>query len=89
MGIVFMIVVGGISGLLAAHLQRRFAWRGLAANMLIGTGGAFSAGLLVCPGLGLGSLLHEPYSASAIVLVSLAAMIAAGLGVIWRERPLR
>ena len=88
MGVAFMIVVGGISGLFALQLQRRFEWRGLFVNMLIGICGAVAAGLLVCPGLGLGSLLHEPYDGWAILLVSVAAMIAAGLGVILRERRL-
>lgn len=88
MGIVFMIVVGGISGLLAVYLQRRFVWRGLLADMLAGMGGAVATGLLVCPGLGLGSLSHEPYSPYAIALVALGAILATALAVVLRRRGL-
>jgi uncharacterized membrane protein YeaQ/YmgE (transglycosylase-associated protein family) len=74
-----MIAVGSILGMMTTFMNHPAQLRGLGANLLAGTAGALAAGLLVCPGLGLGSLLRAPYTATAMVIVSLGAVCALGL----------
>ena len=67
MGLVFLVVVGGMLGWLAAIIMRTEDTRGLAINVAVGIVGALVAGLVVHPLLGGGSLLEGRYSVDALL----------------------
>lgn len=89
MGLVFMIVVGGILGLLATFMQRTLRMHGLQANVAAGLTGSLAAGLIIGPELGLGTLLCEPYTPQDMLLVTIGAIKTIALVAIYRQMRLR
>jgi uncharacterized membrane protein YeaQ/YmgE (transglycosylase-associated protein family) len=89
MGLVFLIVVGGVIGWLAAIIARaRSAAAGM-RNILIGIVGALITGLVVNPLTGGSNLLSGQYSVNALLL-ALVGSVAVLLSVyLWRDRELR
>jgi uncharacterized membrane protein YeaQ/YmgE (transglycosylase-associated protein family) len=74
-GLVFLIVIGGMLGWLAAIIARAETGTARMRNILIGIFGALAAGLAVNPLLGEGNLLDGQYSVNAL-LVALAGSVA-------------
>jgi uncharacterized membrane protein YeaQ/YmgE (transglycosylase-associated protein family) len=82
MGLVFLVVVGGMLGWLAAIIMRKEDSRGLALNVAVGIAGALVAGLVVHPLLGGGSLLDGSYSVDGLLTAlfgSVAVLLAVNL----------
>ena len=82
MGLVFLVVVGGILGWLAAIVMRAEDSRSILLNVALGIGGALFAGLVVYPMLGGGSLLAGDYSVDGLLIAllgSLAVLVAVNL----------
>ena len=75
MGLVFLVVIGGMLGWLAAIIARAETGAARMRNILIGVAGALVAGLAVNPLLGEGNLLDGQYSVNAL-LVALAGSVA-------------
>lgn len=75
MGLVFLVVIGGMLGWLAAIIARAETGSARMRNILIGIAGALLAGLAVNPLLGEGNLLDGQYSVNAL-LVALAGSVA-------------
>lgn len=89
MGLVFLIVIGGMLGWLAAIITRAETGQARLRNILIGIAGALVAGLVVNPLLGGGDLLAGQYSVDAL-MIALAGTVAVLLVVnLWRSRELR
>ena len=57
MGLVFLVVLGGILGWLAAIINRTENARGMLRNLVAGVGGALLTGLVLAPLLGVGRVL--------------------------------
>jgi len=68
MGLVFLLVIGGLLGWLAAIIQRAETSRGIAFNAAVGIAGALVAGLVVGPLLGRGNLLEGTYSVDGLLV---------------------
>ena len=89
MGLVFLIVIGGMLGWLAAIIVRAETGPARLRNILIGIAGALVAGLVVNPLIGGGSLLEGQYGIDAL-LIALTGSVAVLLAVnLWRDRELR
>jgi len=89
MGVVFLIVVGGILGWLAAIIMRVEDARGIGRNVAAGIGGAIVTGFLVGPLLGFGHILDGRHSIAGL-LTALAGAIVLLLAVnLLQKRELR
>ena len=89
MGLVFLIVVGGLLGWLAAIIVRAETGAARLRNILIGIAGALVAGLVINPLVGGSSLLDGQYSVDAL-LIALTGSVAVLLAVnLWPDQELR
>ena len=68
MGLVFLLVIGGLLGWLAAIIMRAETRRGIAFNIAAGIAGALVAGLVIGPLLGRGNLLEGAYSVDGLLV---------------------
>ncbi len=85
MGLVFLIVVGGVLGGLAAIIVRAEHTLGVISNIAAGIVGAFLAGLVINPLVGAGSLLQGSYSVSALLISLLGSILLLVLVNLWRK----
>jgi uncharacterized membrane protein YeaQ/YmgE (transglycosylase-associated protein family) len=89
MGVVFLVVVGGILGWLAAIIMRVEDARGIGRNIAVGIGGALATGFVIGPLLGLGHILDGRHSIAGL-LTALAGAIVLLLAVnLLQKRELR
>ena len=85
MGLVFLIVIGGMLGWLAAIIVRADTGPLRLRNILIGIAGALVTGLVLNPLLGGSDLLEGQYNVDAL-LIALAGSIVVLLAVnLWRD----
>ena len=68
MGVVFLIVIGGMLGWLAAIIAGAESGAARMRNILLGIAGALTAGLVVNPLVGVGDLLGGTYRVDALVI---------------------
>ncbi len=68
------IIAGGIIGWLASMIMRRDAQQGILLNIVVGIVGAFLAGLILAPFLGVGTINESNFSIAAL-LVSLGGAV--------------
>lgn len=89
MGLVFLIVIGGMLGWLAAIIVRAESGAARLRNILIGIAGALVTGLVVNPLVGGSNLLEGQYNIDAL-LIALTGSVAVLLAVnLWRDGELR
>jgi uncharacterized membrane protein YeaQ/YmgE (transglycosylase-associated protein family) len=82
MGLVFLVVLGGVLGWLAAIINSSDNGRGLALNVAAGIGGALLTGLVLAPLLGAGSILEGAYEVDGLLTAlagSLVVLVAVNL----------
>ena len=89
MGLVFLIVIGGMLGWLAAIIVRAETGVARLRNILIGITGALVAGLVVNPLVGSGSLLEGQYSVDALLIALIGSVVVLLAVNLWRDRELR
>ena len=75
MGLVFLVVVGGMLGWLAAIIMRADDPRGTLRNVGVGIAGALLAGVVVAPLLGNGDILAGRYSVDGILIGLIGAVV--------------
>ena len=68
------LIVGGLIGWVASMIMRTNAQQGILLNVVVGIIGAFLAGLLLTPFLGIGTINQSDFSIPAMV-VSLGGAI--------------
>ena len=89
MGLVFLVVVGGILGWLAAIIMRAEDTRGVMLNVTAGIGGALVTGLVIGPLFGSGNILDGRYDVDGL-LTALAGSVVVLFAVnLLRNRELR
>lgn len=89
MGLVFLIVIGGMLGWLAAIIVRAETGAARLRNIAVGIAGALVAGLVINPLIGGSNLLAGQYGVDALLL-ALTGPIAVLLAVnLWRAGELR
>jgi uncharacterized membrane protein YeaQ/YmgE (transglycosylase-associated protein family) len=83
-GLVFLIVIGGMLGWLAAIIARADSGSARLRNILIGIAGALVTGLVINPLIGGSNLLEGQYSIASL-LIALTGSVAVLLLVnLWR-----
>jgi uncharacterized membrane protein YeaQ/YmgE (transglycosylase-associated protein family) len=83
-GLVFLIVIGGMLGWLAAIITRADSGSARLRNILIGIAGALVTGLVINPLIGGSNLLEGQYSIASL-LIALTGSVAVLLLVnLWR-----
>jgi uncharacterized membrane protein YeaQ/YmgE (transglycosylase-associated protein family) len=75
MNFVIWIIVGGVLGWLASIVMKTNGQQGLILNIVVGIVGAFLAGLVLTPLLGIGTINQGDFSLPAL-LVSFVGAIA-------------
>ena len=89
MGLVFLIVIGGMLGWLAAIIARADAGMAMQRNILVGIAGALVTGLAINPLIGGSDLLGGHYGVASL-LIALTGSAAVLLVVnLWRDGELR
>jgi uncharacterized membrane protein YeaQ/YmgE (transglycosylase-associated protein family) len=89
MGLVFLIVVGGMLGWLAAIISGAERSAAKARNVLIGVAGALVAGLVVNPLVGAGDLLSGEYDVDGLLIGLVGAALVLLAANLWRDGELR
>ena len=88
MGLVFLIIIGGMLGWLAAIITRADSGAARLRNILIGIAGALVTGLVISPLVGGSSLLDGQYSVASLLLALVGSIVVLLLVNLWRDREL-
>ena len=74
MNFIIWLIVGGLVGWVASIIMKTNAQQGLLLNIIVGIIGAFVAGLVLTPLLGIGTINQNNFSLPAL-LVSLGGAV--------------
>lgn len=85
MGLVFLVVIGGMLGWLAAIITRADSGPARLRNVLIGIAGALVTGLVINPLLGGSNLLGGDYGIGSLVIALAGSMVLLLLVNLWRD----
>ena len=75
MNFVLWVVVGGLLGWLASKVMNTDAQQGVLLNVVVGIVGALLAGFLLTPLFGIGTINSGDFSAAALLVSLLGAVI--------------
>ena len=89
MNLILVIIVGGILGWLASLVMRTDAQQGILLNIVVGIVGAFLAGLVLTPLLGMPSILQGSFSLGALLVSLLGAIILLAIVNLFRRGSMR
>lgn len=89
MGLVFLIVIGGMLGWLAAIIVRAESGAARLRNILIGIAGALVTGLVINPLIGGSDLLKGQYNIDSLLIALGGATIVLLAVNLWRDGELR
>lgn len=89
MGIILLIVVGGLLGWLASIVMRTNSQQGILLNIVVGILGALLAGFIINPMIGGGNILAGEYSASALLVSFLGAVVLLAIVNLFRRGAVR
>ena len=85
MGLVFLIVIGGMLGWLAAIITRADSGASRLRNILLGIAGALITGLVIGPLLGGSNLLEGQYGIDSLLLALTGSVVVLLLVNLWRD----
>jgi uncharacterized membrane protein YeaQ/YmgE (transglycosylase-associated protein family) len=83
------LIVGGIIGWLASTIMRTDAEQGTLLNIIVGIVGAFIAGLVLTPLLGIGTINDGGFSLPALVVSLLGAVLLLAVVNLFRQGSVR
>ena len=83
------LMVGGIIGWLASAIMRTDAEQGTLLNIVVGVVGAFVAGLVLTPLLGIGTISEGSFNLPALVVSLLGAVLLLAVVNLIRPRAVR
>ena len=86
MNLLLWIVIGGIIGWIASIIMGTNAQQGIILNIVVGIVGAFLAGLLLTPLLGVGTINNSNLSLPSFVISLGGAVILLALVNLFRRR---
>ena len=84
-GLVFLIVIGGMLGWLAAIITRADTGRARLRNVLMGIVGALVTGLVINPLIGGSNLLEGQYGIDSLVIALTGSVVVLLLVNLWRD----
>lgn len=85
MGLVFLIIIGGMLGWLAAIIVRADSGPARLGNILIGIAGALVTGLVINPLIGGSNLLEGQYSIDSLLLALIGSVVLLLAVNLWRD----
>jgi len=86
MNLLLWIIIGGILGWIASRMMGTDDQQGLLLNIVVGVVGAFIAGLLLSPLLGVGTINQSDFSLPSMLISLLGAVILLALVNAFRGR---
>ena len=86
---IIWIVVGGLLGWIASMLMRTDAQQGAFLNIVVGIVGAFLAGYILSPMLGIATINQNNFSLAGLVVSLLGAVILLGIVNLFRRGAVR
>ena len=89
MNFIIWLIVGGIVGWVASLIMRTNGQQGLILNVIVGIVGAFVAGLLLTPLLGIGTINQSDFSLPAFIVSVVGAVILLAVVSLFQGRGLR
>jgi uncharacterized membrane protein YeaQ/YmgE (transglycosylase-associated protein family) len=75
MNFIIWIIVGGVLGWLASMVMRTNGQQGLILNIVVGIVGAFIAGLVLTPLLGIPTINQDNFSLPGLIVSFMGALI--------------
>jgi uncharacterized membrane protein YeaQ/YmgE (transglycosylase-associated protein family) len=84
-GLVFLLVIGGMLGWLAAIITRADSGASRLRNILLGIAGALITGLVIGPLLGGSNLLEGQYGIDSLLLALTGSVVVLLLVNLWRD----
>jgi uncharacterized membrane protein YeaQ/YmgE (transglycosylase-associated protein family) len=84
-GLVFLIVIGGMLGWLAAIIVRADSSTARLRNILLGVAGALVAGLVISPLVGGSDLLQGQYSIDSLLIALTGSVLVLLVVNLWRD----
>lgn len=82
---IIWIVVGGILGWIASMIMRTDAQQGILLNIIVGIVGAFLAGLVLSPLLGVDTINSGNFSLMSLLVSLIGAVILLGIVNLFRR----
>ncbi len=89
MNFIIWIIVGGILGWLASMVMRTNGQQGLILNILVGIVGAFVAGLVLTPLLGIATINQSNFSLPGLIVSFIGALILLAVVNLFSRRQVR
>ena len=86
MNLLLWIIIGGILGWIASRMMGTDDQQGVLLNIVVGVVGAFVAGLLLSPLLGVGTINQSDFSFPSMLISLLGAVILLALVNAFRGR---
>jgi uncharacterized membrane protein YeaQ/YmgE (transglycosylase-associated protein family) len=83
------LIVGGIIGWLASLVMRTDAQQGTILNIVVGIVGAFLAGWLLTPLLGVGTINQGDFSLAGLLVSLVGAIVLLGIVNLFRRGSVR
>jgi uncharacterized membrane protein YeaQ/YmgE (transglycosylase-associated protein family) len=83
------LIVGGIIGWLASTIMRTDAEQGTLLNIVVGVVGAFLAGLMLTPLLGIGTIDEGSFNLPALIVSLLGAVVLLAVVNLFRHETVR
>jgi uncharacterized membrane protein YeaQ/YmgE (transglycosylase-associated protein family) len=79
MNFVIWLIVGGLIGWVASIIMKTNGQQGILLNVIVGIVGAFLAGLILTPLLGIGTINQNNFSLPALLMSLMGAVILLGV----------
>lgn len=83
------LILGGVVGWLASIVMRTNAQQGMVMNIIVGVVGAFIAGMVVSPMLGISTINQNNFSLGALFVSFVGAVILLGVINLFRKGAVR
>ena len=89
MNFIIWLIVGGLVGWVASMIMKTDGQQGMLLNVIVGIVGAFVAGLVLTPLLGIGTINQNNFSLPALLVSLMGAIILLALVSLLRGNGLR
>lgn len=86
---IIWIVIGGLLGWIASMIMRTDAQQGAFLNIIVGIVGAFLAGYILSPLLGVSTINQNNFSFAGLIISLLGAVVLLGIVNLFRRGAVR
>jgi uncharacterized membrane protein YeaQ/YmgE (transglycosylase-associated protein family) len=89
MNLLAWLLAGSLIGWLSGRMMKARREPGTALDVIVGMAGAFAAGYLIAPWLGIGSIHQQEFDLASLTVGVTGAVVLLGLFNLFRRRLLR